>query len=642
MTRGGGSSGGGSGDRDTRPPVLAERRSNIEGVTTSRDVEVPEPSQEGLSLLVVGDGIYATHSLPPGGSALIGRSAEVDIRIDDPSISRQHAVIHVAPLRIEDLGSANGTWARDSRVPPNRPFEIRVNEAVRLGSVTVIAQQRVPVVRTRRLRTHDYFDSRVEDECARANRNGGNFVIAHLVLERDLGAELHEVFARCLRESDVVASYAPNEYELLLVDTSPTQAERVIGRLTLAVNNRGGTHRLGQAWFPRDGRDASTLCAHARARAHGQSPREVDPAHIVVADDKMKALHELVTRVAGGDISVLLLGETGVGKEVIAEAIHRQSSRATRPFLRLNCSALTETLLESELFGHERGAFTGATHSKPGLLEVAEGGIVFLDEIGELQMSTQVKLLRVLDERKVLRVGGLKPRPIDVRFLSATNRDLELEVRRGNFRLDLLYRLNAMSIVVPPLRERISEIEPMARYFARTIATGQGRPTPTFGDDALALLRQYAWPGNVRELRNIIERALILCNGEIIWARDLPEEKMRSTYTTELGGGMPVDMSGRIPIPSIPTSFPGMPIPGLGRGADVSPALGVPVPGVDSSGAGPTRAGGADAERARILAALEQCAGNQTHAARLLGISRRTLINRLEKFAVPRPRKGRD
>jgi len=251
----------------------------------------------------------------------------------------------------------------------------------------------------------------------------------------------------------------------------------------------------------------------------------VDGERVIIADDRMTALHELVTRVAAADISVLLQGETGVGKEVIAERIHAGSTRAQKPFLKLNCAALTETLLESELFGHEKGAFTGATASKPGLLEVAEGGVIFLDEVGELHASTQAKLLRVLDERKLLRVGGLVPRPIDVRIVSATNRDLEAEVARNAFRLDLLYRLNAMAIIIPPLRERVNEIKPLAVTFLRALAAKHNREPPRLTDDALALLRSYAWPGNVRELRNVIERAMVLSTGDTIGVADLPTRK---------------------------------------------------------------------------------------------------------------------
>jgi DNA-binding NtrC family response regulator len=560
-----------------------------------------------LFLLVVGDGVFATEALPGSGTAAIGQSSDSDVRIDDASISRNHATLHLdEPIRISDSNSANGTWVRDARIPVETPVEIRLNEAVRVGSVTIIVQRRTQKLRPRRMRTHDYFENRLEDECARALRHDAHFVLVHLVLD-DPETEIHDLLAGCLREGDVVASYGPGELEIMLLDTVPDQAGRVIRRLESALANRKEGARIGSSWYPRDGRDPSTLAARARARAHGNVGELADASDIVVVDERMTALHELVARVAAADISVLLQGETGVGKEIIAERIHLQSARATKPFLKLNCAALTETLLESELFGHERGAFTGATQSKPGLLEVAEGGVIFLDEVGELHASTQAKLLRVLDERKLMRVGGLTPRTIDVRIVSATNRDLEAEVQRGVFRLDLLYRLNAMSIIIPPLRERPGEIEPLARRFLNGIAGKLDRGVPRLTDGALALLRSYSWPGNVRELRNVIERAMVLATGDEIDVADLPEEKMRTTFAAfaMTAAGMNPGSSG--PMPRIRTGV-----------ADHDLA--------------------AD-ERQRVLDALEACAGNQTHAAKLLGISRRTLINKIEKFSVPRPRK---
>ncbi|MBX3158582.1 MAG: sigma-54-dependent Fis family transcriptional regulator [Deltaproteobacteria bacterium] len=331
-------------------------------------------------------------------------------------------------------------------------------------------------------------------------------------------------------------------------------------------------------------------------RAMGRAATGADDRAPVIADERMTLLYEIVGRVAASDITVLLLGETGAGKEVIAEAIHRRSARADKPFVRLNCGALAENLLESELFGHERGAFTGAVDTKPGLLEVAQGGVVFLDEVGELQPATQVKLLRVLDERMVTRVGAVKPRPIDVRVIAATNRDLDEEVRSGRFRLDLLYRLNAMSIIVPPLRERVAEIAPLAGVFLRRYAAQLGRPAPALTAEALALLESYTWPGNIRELRNVIERAVVLCTGDEIGVADLPQERMRSTFSSE---------------PAVPQSDPALQIPDTPEAA----------------------------ERRRIRAALEASAGNQTIAAKMLGMSRRTLINKMEKLQVPRPRK---
>jgi two-component system response regulator AtoC len=559
---------------------------------------VPRDNDQ-LFLLVVGDHVLATEALPSVGQVTIGRAPECDVRIDDASISRTHAVLLLdGPMRIVDNQSANGTWLDDRRLAANQPVEVRVDQAVRLGSVMVIVQRRAATVpHARRIRTHEYFESRIEDECDRSRV----FSVVHILC--DDVVRMRDVAMGVVSDDDVVAAYAPGELELMLAG-DPGRAPAVERAVESAFEARGMLGRVGSASYPRDGRDAYTLTARARSRAHGQVIA-VEPGDIVVADDRMRALYQLVSQVAAADISVLLQGETGVGKEVFAETIHRKSARADKPFLRLNCAALHESLLESELFGHEKGAFTGATQAKPGLLEVAQGGVVFLDEIGELLPSLQAKLLRVLDERKLMRVGGLTPRPIDVRIVSATNRDLDADVRHGTFRQDLLYRLNAISIIIPPLRERVEEIIPLAGRFMQAIAIKLGRSVPRLTDAAVALLREYAWPGNVRELRNVIERAMVLATGNSIDVRDLPDDRMRASID------LPATMASAAP------TMPGAP---AARGEANEPPV-------------------AAAERQRILDALETCAGNQTHAANLLGISRRTLINKLDKFALPRPRK---
>ena len=317
----------------------------------------------------------------------------------------------------------------------------------------------------------------------------------------------------------------------------------------------------------------------------------------------MQRLRRLVERVAAGNISVLLLGETGVGKEVFAEMVHRLSPRAKGPFLRLSCAALSESLLESELFGHERGAFTGAVQTKHGHLEMAQGGTVFLDEVGEMPPSIQVKLLRVLEERRVTRVGGLKARDIDVRFIAATNRQLEAEIPAGRFRQDLYFRLNGFSLTIPPLRERQSEIEPLARAFlAQACREARRERQPELSPEALDLLRAYSWPGNVRELRNVVERAFLLCTGERITAEHLPVEKMNATLAAW-------------PAPAPPPAPASAPAERGLRGELES------------------------VEKQRILDALAACAGNQSQAAKLLGIPRNTLLARLDQYGVPRPRK---
>ena len=281
--------------------------------------------------------------------------------------------------------------------------------------------------------------------------------------------------------------------------------------------------------------------------------------------------------IAKSPLSVLVVGETGAGKELAAEALHRGSRRASGPMVRLNCAAFPQTLLEGELFGYEKGAFTGASQAKPGLIEAAHGGTLFLDEVGEMPAATQAALLRVLESREVLRLGALRPVGVDVRLVSATNRDLEAMVAAGTFRRDLYYRLAGVTVRVAPLRARRDRIVSLARTFLAEGARAAGVAPPTLTGAAIARLMRHGWPGNVRELRNAMERALAVCEGR-------PIEP----------GHLLLDAAGGAPEPD---------------------------------------------ERQRVIDALAAAEGNQTLAAEILGVSRRTLIHRIEEYELPRPRK---
>ena len=303
----------------------------------------------------------------------------------------------------------------------------------------------------------------------------------------------------------------------------------------------------------------------------------------------MVQVFQLAKKLAAVQTTVLILGETGVGKEVIAEQIHRWSARVNGPFVRLNCASLPETLLESELFGHERGAFTGADRRKIGYLEGAQGGTLFLDEIGELPVTVQVKLLNVLENREVRRLGGTQEHPIDVRVLSATHRDLQSEVAEGRFREDLYYRLSAFTLNVPPLRERHAEIALLAEMFARESSRRADRSPPVFEPSAIAALVRHPWPGNVRELKNAMEHAVVLADRGRIGVEHLPETVRRRDA----------------PLASSPAATVGT----------VKDKL-------------------ADLERRSIEEALGAENGNQTRAARRLGMSRRALIYKIEKYGL--------
>ncbi|HEX9102023.1 MAG TPA: sigma-54 dependent transcriptional regulator, partial [Polyangia bacterium] len=380
--------------------------------------------------------------------------------------------------------------------------------------------------------------------------------------------------------------------------------------------------RIGVANHPQDGATPEALIAHACDAVRGEE--RVSP-RVELSDEgvAMRSVRRLASQVAASDLCVLILGETGVGKEVMAETLHRMSPRASRKFLRLHCAAFTETLLESELFGHERGAFTGAQTSKPGLFETANGGTVLLDEIGELPMATQVKLLRVIEEKKVLRVGGVEPRPIDVRFVAATNRDLEAEMAAGRFRSDLYFRLNGVTLWIPPLRERREEIESLTRKFVTDACRRLKRADePQLTVEAVQRLRSYAWPGNARELRNTIERAVLLCGRGPIRSEHLPTEKMGATLLQRVRPGAP------LPAPVEPTAFD----------RDETTAA-LPGHGVAAATEGGLQRDLEALERQRIVDAFNQCGGNQSRAARLLRISRNTLAARLDEYGIRRPRK---
>jgi len=243
--------------------------------------------------------------------------------------------------------------------------------------------------------------------------------------------------------------------------------------------------------------------------------RQFPPVDMIFLGERMQRIHRLVKEVAPTPATVLISGPSGTGKELVARVIHQLSPRREKPFVAVHCAALAETLLESELFGHERGAFTGATNTRKGRFELADGGTLFLDEIGELPSAVQVKLLRVLQEREFERVGGMKPLSVDVRVISATNKDLKSEVSSGGFREDLFYRLNVFPISLPPLVDRPEAILPLADYFGRKFGDAFGKKPVAFTEGARSALLKYGWPGNIRELQNIIERAVILASGEI-------------------------------------------------------------------------------------------------------------------------------
>ncbi len=312
-----------------------------------------------------------------------------------------------------------------------------------------------------------------------------------------------------------------------------------------------------------------------------------DFANIVGGSPPMKRLFETISLVAPSDATVLIAGESGTGKELIANAIHQNSPRKERPFIKVNCAALPEPLLESELFGHEKGAFTGAIQKKQGRFRRAHTGSIFLDEIAETAPSTQVKLLRVLQEQAFEPLGSSETVKVDIRVIAATNRDMAEEIQSGRFREDLFYRLNVVALTLPPLRERREDILPLAEHFLRRYAEKNRRLIQRFTPKGADLLMRHPWPGNVRELENAVERAVILCRGDAIAPEDLPEAVRSST-----GGETAPE----------PAFAPGLSLKAM--------------------------------EKQMILRTLEETAGNRTRAAEILGISRRTLQNKLKEYGI--------
>ena len=340
----------------------------------------------------------------------------------------------------------------------------------------------------------------------------------------------------------------------------------------------------------RERRRARTARAHVEALEQDLGQRR-DPHGLLGSSEPMRRVLEQIRKVAPTDATVLVLGESGTGKELVARALHEGSSRRGKPFVSVSCAAIPEGLLESELFGHEKGSFTGAVRRKLGRFELAHEGTLFLDEVGELPPSVQVKLLRVLQERRFERVGGEETVEVDVRLVSATNRDLAAMAKQGRFREDLYYRLDVVSVRLPALRERPGDVEELARHFLARSAPRLRRAVRDFSPEALELLRRHPWPGNVRELENVVEQALVFGEGELVTPAELPETLRRAPRQA---------------------------------------ALPVPIPTGDRSLTDVLE----DLERQLILAAYAKANGVKAETARLLGIKPSALYYKLEKYGI--------
>jgi DNA-binding NtrC family response regulator len=392
-------------------------------------------------------------------------------------------------------------------------------------------------------------------------------------LSRALGREMNARESKCRAKGDTVCRMSAKPYERWR-ELGEEDSILLFHRESLHTALATVTDALKDA--------EKNLRRHVRQIQTG-SDDVLDPSGIIAASDAMKKTLDLARRVSRVDSSVLVTGESGVGKERIARLIHEESERGGRPFVAVNCGAVTESLLESELFGHVRGSFTGATQDRVGLFEAAHHGTIFLDEIGELAQAMQVKLLRVLQEHEIRRVGESRTRKVDVRIIAATNRDLAEEVNGGRFRDDLYYRLRVIELRIPPLRDRRPDILPIARRALTQLTRKMQREITGFTAAAADLLLRYPWPGNVRELQNAIEHAIVLAHGTRIDAQDLPEEvRMRTVHRMSLDTTRPL----------------------------------------------------AEMERDYILAVLEANGGNQKRTAEQLGIGTATLYRRLRSYGL--------
>src|SRR3569623_1653227 len=514
-----------------QPPPPPAALAEMAGMAASDRPDGVDAADRIRALFVNGPLSVARHVL---ATALVtlGRGPGVDIQVDAPCVSRVHARLTLgAAMAVTDLGSSNGTSVAGARLSAGVPRPLRVAEPFFIGRSALVIHV-APLARgtLRRLkspgevgaylRAHAHAIFAILRITRPANTSAA-------VLETILGTVLGAV-SRSPR--DWASWLDPNRLLLGVEVPSPAEANLVERAAVRQLASWGVWAEIDAVNLPApverlaDPEQAAALAGHAQV--------SLKRGPVIVREPVMHELMRAARRVASADVGVLILGETGVGKDVVASLVHELSPRAERPFVGINCASVPEALLESELFGHERGAFTGAVTAKPGLLEAADGGTVFLDEVGDLPPPLQAKLLRVIEAREVTRVGAVRPRAIDVRFVAATNRNIAAAVTAGQFRQGLLNRLNCVTLSVPPLRERRAEIEPLVRLFLNDARTRFNSAVCAVSEAALGVVMAHAWPGNVRELRNVVERAVLLATGRVIEPAHLGLARPAPTHTS--------------------------------------------------------------------------------------------------------------
>jgi DNA-binding NtrC family response regulator len=503
--------------------ILEQIRARRKDTGTSRRVSLLVYSRDGVEVI----------QLAEGQSLVIGRSPPADVTIRDSSLSRQHASVGLkdGEVWVEDLQSTNGTTINGEKIERGKA---EAGSEIGFGAVTASVHMMKPKeIRQLGLESHDRFLAELEAEVNRAGAFKRSMALLMLRAAQHKQSHVGRWFPHIrkrLRHFDRLGLYSPDTVEVLLPETSAKEAEE------LASGVAGGAESLlcGVAVYPIDAKATEELLEVARTSLQHASPdspvtraaprpEKTGAPGPVVRSQAMHELFKTLSKLSFSAIPVLIIGETGSGKEVVARAIHEGGKRNDHPMICVNCGGIPSQLVESTLFGHEKGAFTGATAQAKGVFESANGGTVLLDEVGELPPSAQAALLRVLETKKFSRVGTQKEIEVDVRVLAATHRNLEEMTKGGDFREDLLYRLNAMTLKVPPLRERLEDIEPLVKHFIEQANHANQCSVWGIDEEAMQLLVNYSWPGNVRELRNAIERAVVIAQGDRISVEDLPE-----------------------------------------------------------------------------------------------------------------------
>lgn len=551
--------------------------------------------------------------LPPSGELLIGRAEDCPLRLSDRTASRHHArlLIDGTDITVVDLGSHNGTRVLGQRVVGSRTLQH--GDVIQICEVTLVLHAPAVSPKSRGLAPITLFRQRLTEEVERALRYGRPLTLVCMQADDQADvARLALVLTTQARLLDVV-SREDSHFWLLLPELATEERQTTIAVLHRNAQQVSPTIRCGIASFPADGNDADLLALSARTAASMAQPGEcllaeqaqrtqlIGSHEVTIADPAMQRIFTLLERLAKSTLPVLVHGETGTGKEIAATALHVWSKRSGR-LVAVNCAALPEALAESELFGHEKGAFTGAVAQKLGLLEQAAQGTLFLDEVGELPLAIQAKLLRAIETQRIVRVGGSRELPIDVRLVAATHRDLEDEVKQGRFRQDLFFRLVAARVVLPPLRDRRREIPMLLRQFLSRAAKNLGQAPPQLSDGAMSLLLSHSWPGNIRELRNVCDYLAATCTDGVVTSSEL-------TALLHQGGPLP-----SAPLPTRPHASP--------VAAPILRNLETEI---------------RELEQRRMMEALTASAGIQVRAAELLGMPIRTFSYKLKQYGLAVP-----